>query len=398
MWVLLVTGDPGRPGTVTRLRSALSTRGVGRITTAAGPASIAPGPDLAIMAAPGALLAGLPWRHGTPPVLRLDWEARHTHIGPQFRYGHTACPRCVQRSLQEVGFAPARPADAEPLRRSCDWAAREAVRIITANPAAAPPRTMRRVTPEGRYLSFLAVPYPDCSRCRWVPGEDELAAVYEWQMERPQEELLATLPATRAPGPPAATATCQDSGGQRYPLPVPAALSGAATGTKLTEGVLASLLACTAGRRPAGGGARRWAPSGGNLGSTTAWVQTSDFGTWPSQPLRFDDSRGDLVAGPRQEPLRRLLAETDLDPAARTAVILVADTLRLTAKYGRFAFRLAHLDAGCAAMQLALVARAQGLRAVLATRWTSAVGEIIGLNTGQFVAAVVTLEQVRQCR
>lgn len=372
--VLLVIGGTVAATLAEPLAQALTRQGLDVESAERSPASAAAGqdpvppsgvpagpPDLAVVCGDDEL-ATHPW-----PVLRLAWERHAVQIGPQVHPGQTACADCVRRSVKDSGLAPGLPEDAGFLLASCEWAAVAARRLDRAAP-----RTMRRITSAGEVASFLVVPYADCAVCRWVPGAEPLATAYEWQMERPAAP--ASIPATRAMRVPAAPWADIRI---RHPLPDPAPWS---PDGHLDAGVLASLLTCTAGMRP---GTRRWAPSAGNLGSPAVWVVTDlvDGG-----PLRYED--GVLVGPGLPVTPADVFAETDLPGSMRSAVIVTADPFPLMPKYGRFSYRLAALDAGCAAMQLALVAQAHGLRARFATRWTSALGERLGTRSITVVAAI----------
>ncbi|MFJ8025536.1 nitroreductase family protein [Streptomyces sp. NPDC096311] len=132
------------------------------------------------------------------------------------------------------------------------------------------------------------------------------------------------------------------------------------------------MLSHTAGPREAaetdGGSPSRWSPSGGNRASVQLFLLTEEH--WPELPgtvFKYDD--GTLIAARADKPsLPELLAGTGLDGRpVRAAVVVTGAVHRLRNKYGDFAFRLTHLDAGCALAQAALVAAELGLRAELVT-------------------------------
>lgn len=363
--VRLVIGPAAAPAGP--LMHALTRRGIDleRVWTGDDPAATPNGPPDVSVICDDDELADYPW-----PVLRLAWERDAVQIGPQVRRpGETACARCVRRSIKDSGLVSGAPQDADFLLDSCERVADAVCRLNEA-----PPRGMLRITPAGKVARYLVVPYPDCDVCGWVPGAEPLATAYEWQMERPAEP--ACVPAIRAmriPAPPRAGTRIR----HRLPRPAPWSAQG-----RLDQPVLASLLNRTVGRRRGG---RRWAPSAGDLGSPAAWVVTDllDGG-----PLRYDD--GALVGPGRPATSAQVLAETDLACPARTIVIVTADPFPLLPKYGRFAYRLAVLDAGCAAMQLAIVAQAHGLRVSFAASWTAAIGDLLGTVS---IAAIAAIEE-----
>jgi hypothetical protein len=166
-----------------------------------------------------------------------------------------------------------------------------------------------------------------------------------------------------------------------------------ADGGRLTLPVLARLLVSAAGRRFLDSD-RRWSPSGGNLGSISAWLVHGFGAGLPAAPLRLDDRTAELVAR-TAEPLLpgELLAATDLEaPAAGAVVVLVVELSRVLTKYGRFAYRLVHLDSGCAALQLGLVAQEYGLEVHFASRWDGTVGPRLGLDPArEAIVAIATV-------
>ncbi|MFC0529792.1 hypothetical protein [Phytohabitans kaempferiae] len=376
----------------TDLAAALAARGVGgaspvRVSGVDGPL---PSADLVVAVGddvPGDLLTA-----SRAPVLRVCWEADHVQVGPQLRSGHTACVACVRRSVTSAGLRTGTAIDGTLHQMGCAHAADEVVRVLLAAPDATPPRIMRRIGREAGDDTILVTPFEDCPACRWPAGDDPLAATYEWQVERPSSGLVATVPAmrridrTRPPRP-------ADRSGRRHPMAAPAPLPGPSTGSgepaPLSAAILASLLHHCVGRRP---DARRWAPTGGNLGSTAAVFVTGPGSGVPARPLRFDDTGGGVFSTASAATLEQVTAETDLaDCRADAVVCLVADAGRLVEKYGRFAYRLCHLDAGCAAMQLAVVGQAHGVTTRFAGRWSARLGPMLDLGEDETVAAVVAV-------
>lgn len=110
---------------------------------------------------------------------------------------------------------------------------------------------------------------------------------------------------------------------------------------------------------------RRWVPSGGDLGSTTAFVTIRE--TSESHVLFYDAARHSLVYAERPVTwnAHRSSNSTFLIDATAVSLVLVAHTSALTPRYGPFSFKLAHLDAGCAAAQAMMLARRLGTSAKL---------------------------------
>jgi hypothetical protein len=61
-------------------------------------------------------------------------------------------------------------------------------------------------------------------------------------------------------------------------------------------------------------------------------------------------------------------------------IVLVSASWRLGRKYGEFARRLAHLDAGCATVQLAVSSRAAGYDIAYLPNWPRELAELLGLR------------------
>jgi hypothetical protein len=69
-----------------------------------------------------------------------------------------------------------------------------------------------------------------------------------------------------------------------------------------------------------------------------------------------------------------------------------ADQPEVRWKYGDFAYRLAHLDAGCAATQLASVCQGYGLAVTYAAGWDDRLSGLLELyRGGEIITAVAGL-------
>nr|WP_232326411.1 nitroreductase family protein [Microbispora sp. ATCC PTA-5024] len=154
------------------------------------------------------------------------------------------------------------------------------------------------------------------------------------------------------------------------------------TGT-LSRQSVAGLLSRVAGRRSEPG--RRWAPSGGNLGSVELYV-LSRRGSF-----RYDDEAHALIAcGPT--PI-----EAPIEPAPGALhIVMVGRVDRLSPKYGPFAHRLAHLDAGCAATQLVAIARAYGLDVTFVGGRDDRLSAALGLRPPAVVMTAIALVQGKE--
>jgi hypothetical protein len=74
-------------------------------------------------------------------------------------------------------------------------------------------------------------------------------------------------------------------------------------------------------------------------------------------------------------------------------VVLTADLRRVSRKYLGYAYRLVHLDAGCAIGQCHVVCRSLGYEVQLASRWSDArIGELLAADPAtEPVTAILSL-------
>jgi SagB-type dehydrogenase family enzyme len=167
---------------------------------------------------------------------------------------------------------------------------------------------------------------------------------------------------------------------------------------------VAALLLMTAGirqpnddqpRRPV----RRWAPTGGNLGSVELYLAACDI-TGVEPGLYFYQPHEHILA--RLGPPRAAGAMADfihaVSPQVQAdtpgALIISAGALhRVARKYGAFGYRIINLDAGVALAQSQMVARGLGLKARAVTAWSDDVlEEGLDLQTpAELVTAVLAL-------
>jgi SagB-type dehydrogenase family enzyme len=136
----------------------------------------------------------------------------------------------------------------------------------------------------------------------------------------------------------------------------------------------ATLLALSVGIRPESQNlARRWAPSGGNMGSVEAYLvardlQGLDAGVYLYQSeehtlARINQRNVDHVAA-----VFAAISPADFAPAI---VVFVGAYARIARKYNAFAYKLLHMDAGVASSQLFLVAAGLGLAVESVSQWRS---------------------------
>ncbi|HZR48153.1 MAG TPA: nitroreductase family protein [Streptosporangiaceae bacterium] len=331
-------------------------------------------------------------------VLRFAGDAYITEIGPVFYDGWAPCVGCFRSGYAGSG------AGVSAARRPSDLVAALATTEILAALAqvttpSRPCRMRRTSSRTWRTEWFDMVPGTGCQACghgappAHTSAEGALALAYEWQHEIPpaalrvsalrtreQQRRITALPHERDPFPPVPSRDLADG------------LTGSAL-------LLAGLLARTAGlRTPLASGrpVDRWAPSGGNLGSVQLYVATEhDLFGLPGTLFRYDDL-GHRILPVRADriPLPTLLAGTGRGAGAfDVVVIFVASVRRIGRKYDEFAARLAHLDAGCAALQLSVAGSAAGITTSFAAAWSPDVAELLELepDDGEMVTAIAVL-------
>jgi SagB-type dehydrogenase family enzyme len=155
---------------------------------------------------------------------------------------------------------------------------------------------------------------------------------------------------------------------------------------------LSHLVSRTAGyRQPANAmdvlqfdGTRRWTASGGGLASVELYVLARDLEQKGSfAAAKYDDLQHAMVFLPAPQARIRDVASlcgVGASNADDPLIVLVSASWRLGRKYGEFARRLAHLDAGCATVQLAVSGRAAGYDIAYLPSWPRELAELLGLR------------------
>jgi SagB-type dehydrogenase family enzyme len=342
-----------------------------------------------------------PLREHDVPVLRCSGTLGVAEVGPVFLGVDTACINCFRRRPRGATLdgATGSPGLDAAVTAVLAGLVTSAVLSILTRQGPSPLRRLTTTSLDGPATeSCEVVPDLDCPVCmRGTPPPDEASQrvlAYEWQVRR----LPPALEPVDAPTP-AAQRMLESFQRQRDEFPafprhrLADQLTLAASETVCTgradEVALTGILVRTAGFRSAPDSAvrwmknSRWAPSGGNLGSVAIYVITEldPFGL-PGTIFRYLDTRHSVISvRSERTDLADVLAETDLD-LSRTlaALVLVGEVGRLRQKYDDFAWRLTHLDSGCAALQLRLVAASYGLTATFASTWSDQIGERLELE------------------
>ena len=148
--------------------------------------------------------------------------------------------------------------------------------------------------------------------------------------------------------------------------------------------MIAQLLSLSVGvKSHAGDSVRRWAPSGGNLGSTQAYLVASQVeglasGVYFYQPEEHTLKRLNQRNVRHLDAFRAAVYGRE-DPAA--IIVFSGAYRRIARKYGPFAYKLMHLDAGAASSQLLLTASALKTEVRSAEAWDAeALGKALDLR------------------
>ena len=428
--VLLVTGEQlGRP-----LAEDLVAGGIGTVTVAeaagdgtwpTGVEDVAPGTGLVVAFdgpdgpdSPAHLEALVSSAHGVGvPVLRVARSADAVEAGPLFWPEQSACVGCWRRgrdAAPDLDPLPGLAPDEAVTGLLTALATAEVLAVLGGTTPAATLNTVVRVMADSHTTEhWLLTPDIDCTRC----GDGRAAAdpppaatarlvdAYEWQQALPPRELAATVKAT-APR----RQQLRKALDRRTVLPTsPARALPAAPdpGENLRESPLANvagLLMRTAGGSdsPAGAaapgpGVERRLPSQGGFACFELYVlaEPSLFGL-PGSVFKYDDA-GHRVVSVQADilPWRASLARAGLDgEETDAAVVVVADVGRLHAVCGDGAWRTAHLEAGMAAVRLAVAAQGAGIRVTFAADWESDLPEWLEIDAErETVTAVAALSR-----
>jgi bacteriocin biosynthesis cyclodehydratase domain-containing protein len=361
------------------------------------------------------------------PVIRAGVCEHQIEIGPAFNCAGVACLDCFVRGrarLAEPSCPDCGQDQATPLSTALDGSMNLAAGLIAAHVLevlsgahrALRPRNLATIgVPDLSYELLDVLPEPGCAHCGMPPASDAAVywpMVYEWQMatrngpfetrapvsaERVRRlNLLETerptqpcLPRSGLPAPPPLGSEAPAAG-------PPGAMTTAAP---IDAATLSGILSRVAGRRAAGrkdvsqDDHARWAPSGGNLASVGLYVaaQPNPF-SLPGTVVKYDDLEHQAVSVRADHvPVTSIAACTDLgvDVETDALVIFVAAVARLRKKYADFSWRLSHLDAGCAALQLSLVAATYGLNVCHANAWNAELADLIGLDPDNEIVTAV---------
>jgi SagB-type dehydrogenase family enzyme len=352
------------------------------------------------------------------PWLRtvVDEEQGYADIGPIFQPPESACYRCF-RAVQAKPGARRVPSVRSKTDGSVEfWASLTVVEMaywLTRMGPRMPARGFRRYRlPSCEATDLLYPRLPGCPRCRpcrhsaaktgqsgWVPT----AMVFEDYVERQPSSTID----------PTADEALSRLGSQlirqskslpickRYPFDgTPSDLDGGVgealrapsypSAGCLTVQAAATIMATAAGIRsisPEGTQVRRWAATGGNLGSVELFLVARAVEGLPPGVYFYQSHEKSLASLERHSDgldvtdlMARIMPEIP-DGACDALVIFTGAYHRLVRKYGPFAYRLMLMDAGVAMTQMHLAANCLGMRSPCAVHWSDdLIEERLGLD------------------
>ncbi|MFI0420967.1 hypothetical protein [Spongiactinospora sp. 9N601] len=143
---------------------------------------------------------------------------------------------------------------------------------------------------------------------------------------------------------------------------------------------------------------RRWAPTGGNMGSQTAYLLPLESNRARLEPVVhvYDSVANLLLRSGIAVPAKRLAdAVPGAGALADAVLVLVGDSLKLENKYQSLGYRIANLDSGVATWQLAFQAAHLGWTVNALAEWDDGrLVDLLDLDSRQTpVTTVLTLRR-----
>lgn len=308
--------------------------------------------------------------------LHVRVSAEAVEVGPLFVPGDSACPSCF-RAL--TGPPPrGEVTDANTRQFWVSMASLHVFQLLSAICDSRLFNTMKRYqpSPDGVTTSLQAVArMPGCKYCR-IDGSslartspEALAWLLHNSVALAPREMLSVRShqnhynASNI----ALTVKAEDPyyGAETIPVapapldvPLPWTAVAQPDASTVTVEQLATILTYAAGHQSvAPGSTRRIAPTGGGLGSPHLFVIANRVAGLRRGVYHFDGRQG-LLERLRDEPDGALEAALGTRKLAACTIVGTADLEKIQNKYGGFAYRLVHLDAGIALGYAYLVAAA----------------------------------------
>jgi SagB-type dehydrogenase family enzyme len=333
--------------------------------------------------------AGIPWLRVVADPCR-----GYADVGPFFISPETCCYRCFHAVHSSESSSKGPAPMLSPDGKGAFWAGMaglEIIWLISRIDQTTARRGLRRynlVTWEATELRYPRI--PGCPNCRpsvssVVPAKDvriDTAIVFEDDLVITSRHQLE--PAAHAYSVRTGAALSQQAKSYQvcWQLDLPPSSALAKTHGEFNVDHLTTLLQMTAGFRGLHDRFRRWAATAGNLGSVEIYVLARDIvglkpGTWFYQPLGGKEGSHDhslaWIEWHRpsleiSELLRRAVPGA-LEAQPDAVLVFTGAFERISRKYGPFALKLIHLDAGAAVGQLRLLAEELGLHTQVANSW-----------------------------
>lgn len=335
---------------------------------------------------------GIPW-------LRSVFDGRGAELGPRFARPETCCYGCFSATHDRTTDVSQSPLLEEA------WLTLLATEVIFHASRICAPLTTRDVVRfdfrDWTQVRGRAVRRPGCPVCCPLGGEaprpPELAFHYEQLIEFPPKHLLnpkdhqvhyrvANL-ALQYEQKRYSTAEMISLPSERAPSIGPLDI--------VRLGVLLERTAGLRTKRTSSQKVQRWAPTGGNLGSVQVYVLARQVQQLDSGCYFYDaDEHAFARLAPRRtEGQVAALMREALDGASHAAALVFTAALsRVAYKYGAFAYRIIHLDAGVAITQMGFVAASYGVSCRAAMHWDSqCLARELALGEGEPITVVVGL-------
>lgn len=332
---------------------------------------------------------GVPW-------LRSFWSGDSADIGPYFDRHETSCYSCFAAS---DATAEERLRGAATSMRERAWIALLATEIVFLVSRICAPLTVRNLIrfdfAEWSQTRMQFPPLPGCPACSrsdaFMQAQAGAAFAYEHSVRFPSRRYLnpkdhqihyrvANLELQRDqkfyPSAPLVRLA------YRTPDPDGCCLTAVLTGCSRAESpldlaTLSGLLLRAGGLRQEStvdGMMRRWAPTGGNLGSVQIYLFARDVlglqrGCFFYQAEEHALARVNPAGTTVQFEQLFARAVSVLEPSPSAVLVLTGALHRVAMKYGSFAYRIILFDAGVAVAQIGALARGYGLLCEVAARW-----------------------------
>ncbi|WP_434315440.1 nitroreductase family protein [Leifsonia sp. P73] len=310
-------------------------------------------------------------REAAIPILPVRVGALESGIGPVSHHDFGPCLACIQHACAERGGTPAEG----PLRVYALMVAIEVTMLISEVGRPTSEKAAIRIDPVDLSTSSHWIPRrPGCHVCGTgveLDTASELAYIYEASVEFPPSRL-------RNPrdhqGHFESSSVRLTYDRREFPATDRVDLTGGSESRSCAPNspleILGRLLQYSFGFKPAKEQKirpRRWAPSGGNLGSQQAYLSIRNVQGIPDGEYAYVAADHSLARVASRDP--------GVLPASSTPSVelfIASELERVWKKYSAFAYRVTALDAGVAIAHVALMAATSGLTLRCEPGWNEA--------------------------